>query len=351
MNAKELPIPPHYNRSNAGKWAYRTNQQNIFMEAVDWAKKHSISAAASDKTRIHLLGIDLQKDFCFPEGTLFVGGRSGTGAIEDSARTAEFIYRNMAYISEITVTLDSHLPFQIFFSSFWLDEDGNHVPPHTIILTEHIQKGKYHPNPAVAKWLCGGNYNWLMAQVEHYCAQLEKVGKYQLYLWPFHCEIGDEGHSLVGTIHEARMFHAFARNSRNLVEVKGLNPLTENYSVFSPEVLMRYDGHAFAQRNTKFLETITTSDVVIALGQAGSHCVKSTLEDLLNEINAKDPSLCKKVYIVEDCMSAVTVPDGKGGFYVDFTDQQTKALNDFRDAGMHVVKSTDPIESWPDIKL
>ena len=38
------------------------------------------------------------------------------------------------------------------------------------------------------------------------------------------------------------MFHSFARGAQSWVEVKGGNPLTENYSVLRPEVLMRHDG-------------------------------------------------------------------------------------------------------------
>jgi hypothetical protein len=45
-------------------------------------------------------------------------------------------------------------------------------------------------------------------------------------------------------------------------------------------------------------------------------------------------------------MSAVTVPDGKGGFVVDFTPQAEKALDRYREAGMRVVRSTDPMEEW-----
>jgi fructose-specific component phosphotransferase system IIB-like protein len=79
--------------------------------------------------------------------------------------------------------------------------------------------------------------------------------------------------------------------------------------------------------------------------------VKSSIEDLLGEIVAKDPALAGKVYVLSDCMSAVTVPDGKGGFVADFTPQAEDALRRFADAGMHVVRSTDPIDSWPDIQL
>jgi hypothetical protein len=50
-------------------------------------------------------------------------------------------------------------------------------------------------------------------------------------------------------------------------------------------------------------------------------------------------------------MSAVTVPDGKGGFAADFTPQAEAALKRFADAGMHLVKSTDTLASWPDLRI
>ena len=142
--------------------------------------------------------------------------------------------------------------------------------------------------------------------MRHYCQELQKAGKYQLYLWPPHCLLGSDGHALVGILHEARMFHSLLRGAQSWVEVKGGNPLTENYSVLRPEVLSRHDGAPLAQRNTQFLETLLSADAVIIAGQAASHCVKSSIDDLLDEIAATDPALARKVYIMTDCMSAVT---------------------------------------------
>lgn len=86
--------------------------------------------------------------------------------------------------------------------------------------------------------------------------------------------------------------------------------------------------------------------IKIMAGQAGSHCVAETGRDYKNEVGAKDPKLLQKVFVLEDCMSPVTVPDGKGGFFVDCTPMQDKALAEYRDAGMHVVKSSDALSSW-----
>jgi len=343
---KQLPIPDLFDARRAGDYAYRPDAATIATAATAWRAQHALRPSAADETRVHLLLIDVQKDFCFPEGTLYVAGRSGTGAIDDSRRIAEFVYRNLGSLTDITTTMDTHLAYQIFFPSFWLDKADQPLTAHRVVTSEQIAAGEVRPNPGVAKWLCGGNYTWLCKQVLHYTQELERAGKYQLYLWPPHCLLGSDGHALAGIIHEARLFHAFARTAQSTVEVKGGNPLTENYSVLRPEVLSRFDGAALAQRNTGFLQTLLSADAVVIAGQAASHCVKSTIDDLLDEIAAQDIALARKVYLLTDCMSAVTVPDGKGGFVADFTAQGDAALAKFANAGMHLVKSTDPITTW-----
>jgi len=45
---------------------------------------------------------------------------------------------------------------------------------------------------------------------------------------------------------------------------------------------------------------------------------------------------------LEDCTSPVVIPG-----VVDYTDQADAAFRNFKDAGMHLVRSTDPISSWP----
>lgn len=337
---RQLPLPTFFKAKNAEDWGYGPNHAELFAQAESWGKKHDIKPAGHDGKKVHLLLIDVQRDFCFPQGSLYVGGRSGKGAMEDNRKMAEFIYRNMGRITDMTCTLDSHLPFQIFFPSFWEDKDGKPLTAHTVIKTEMIKAGDVRPTAAAAQIACEGNYPWLVSQVKFYCSELEKAGKYMLYLWPFHCLMGDVGHVLSGVIEEARIFHAFTRKAADLVEVKGLNVLTENYSVLSPEVLMRHDGPPLAQRNTKFIEKLLQNDAIILAGQAASHCVKSSIEDLLNSINAQDPKLVKKVYVMKDCMSAVVVPG------MDFTPMAEKALKMFGDAGMHVVDSTTPMEDW-----
>lgn len=348
---KTLPSPAFYDPAHARSIGYRPDQQAIFTAARAAADTLGIRPAGSDTHNLHLLLIDVQRDFCFPEGSLYVAGRSGSGAMDDNQRLAEFIYRNLGAITNITTTMDTHFAYQIFFPSFWIGADDRPASPHREVTAEDVKSGRLRPNPDVAKWLAGGNYMWLVKQATYYCEELEKAGKYKLYLWPPHCLLGSDGHALAGVIHAARLYHAFARGAQSWVEVKGSNPLTENYSVLRPEVLTRHDGQPLAQRNTQFVKTLLDSDAVVIAGQAASHCVKSSIDDLLGEILAQDPRLARKVYVMTDCMSAVTVPDGKGGLAVDFTPQAEAALARFADAGMHLVRSTDALESWPDLHL
>ncbi|HVA89236.1 MAG TPA: nicotinamidase [Chloroflexota bacterium] len=342
-----VPLPQFFDPDNARRWEYRPDPQVLLDAAADWRRQYGLTPAAAATGKVHLLVIDAQKDFSLPTGSLYVGGRSGTGAMDDNRRLAEFIYHNLGTITAITTTLDTHLPTQIFFPSFWLDASGAVPTPHTIVHADQIRSGALQPNPTIADWVCGGDYPWLLAQVAFYCDELARAGKYELYLWPYHCLLGSDGHALTGIIQEAQIFHAFARQTQAWTEVKGGNVLTENYSILRPEVLLRHDGGSLAQKNTAFLGTLLNSDVIVIAGQAASHCVKSSIDDLLSEIVSVDSALARKVYILEDCMSSVVVPDGKGGVLADFTDQATAALDRFRNAGMHVVSSTTPMTAWP----
>ena len=346
-------VPNFFNPVNAGNVAYdpairpRTGPSLLAL-AGEYRHAYNIKASAADKYLIELLLIDLQRDFCFPEGALYVGGRSGQGAIEDNVRISQFIYKNMDVLTTVTPTLDTHIGHQIFFPSFWLKQDDTNVDPWTVVLAEDVVNGKYRPDPAVAAKIGekGVPYTWLVKFCIHYCQELEKTGKYALFIWPEHCMLGAFGHTLAGVIQEAVLFHTYARYSRGEYEIKGGNPLTENYSVLSPEVLTRHDGITFAQKNARFIERLLKNDVIIIGGQAASHCVKATIVSLESEILAVDPQLAKKVYILRDCMSAVVVPGGP-----DYTDEANAALDHFANAGMNVVNSVDDIRSWPGIRL
>ncbi len=104
-NVKELPVPSFYDPAHAREWGYRPDLAKVFGAAMDARTRFGVKPAASSGFKVHAVGIDWDKDFCFPEGTLYVGGRSGTGAMDDAARYAAFLYRNAALITDVTMTL------------------------------------------------------------------------------------------------------------------------------------------------------------------------------------------------------------------------------------------------------
>jgi nicotinamidase-related amidase len=340
-----LPVPKHFDPAQVGK-VWRVPYQQRAAEAEAWAKRHNLQPAASDSIRICLMPIDCQNTFCLPDFELFVAGQSGKGAIEDNTRLCEFMYRNLGVITEIAPTLDTHTAMQIFHNVFLVNDDGAHPAPMTSISLEDVEQGHWKVNPAVASSSAGGNYVGLQNHLLHYCRKLSEGGKYQLMVWPYHAMLGGIGHALVAAVEEACFFHNLARKSQTGFEIKGGNPLVENYSVLKPEVLEGANGRPVAQKNTRFIKKLLDSDVVIIAGQAKSHCVAWTIDDLLTEIQTQDPSLVRKVYLLEDCTSPVVVPG-----VVDFTAQADAAFARFADAGMHVVRSTTPLENWPEISL
>lgn len=335
----QLPIPVHFDRSKVGE-VWRVPYQIRAAEAKAWANQHGLTPAIQDSTRVCLLVIDVQNTFCIPGYELFVGGRSGMGAVEDNIRLCEFIYRNLGQITEIALTMDTHTAAQIFHSVFWVNPEGDHPPAMTMISPEEVEQGVWQVNPAVAISL-NKNYDELQDYALHYVRQLRQTNKYLLTIWPYHSMLGGIGHAIVSAVEEACFFHNLARGSQTLFEVKGANPLTENYSVLKPEVLIDQNQQAIATKNSAFLQRLLSFDAIVIAGQAKSHCVAWTIEDLLSEIQATDPTLAQKVYLLEDCTSAVVVPD-----VVDFTEQANAAYERFAAAGMHLVKSTDPLESW-----
>jgi nicotinamidase-related amidase len=103
------------------------------------------------------------------------------------------------------------------------------------------------------------------------------------------------------------------------------------------------NGEKFASKDETIINLVEDFDMVIVAGEAKSHCVAWTIEDLLEEIRARHTGLANKVYLLEDCTSPVVVPD-----VVDYSDEADSAFQRFSEAGMHLVQSMDLIIDWLD---
>jgi len=339
---KSLPIPAHFDSTLVSD-VWKVNYQGIAQSAGDWSKQHHLQPARQDDLKVCLVLVDVQNTFCIPGYALFVGGRSGNGAVEDNQRLCEFIYRNLGNITTIVPTMDTHHTMQIFHSIFLVNDQGEHPEPYTLIHHEDIQTGRWRFNEELSGPLeisVEDAQKFLL----HYTNKLENSGKYALTVWPYHAMLGGIGHALVSSIEEAVFFHTTARYSQAEFHVKGDHSFTEHYSVFGPEVNTDVDGNPLKKRKHRLFEKLIGYDAVIIAGQAKSHCVAWTIADLLNGMMEHNADFVNKVYLLEDCTSPVVIPD-----IIDYTDEANAAFQRFSEAGMHLVNSTDPMSSWPGI--
>ena len=337
--ADSLPIPDFFDAERVGD-VWRVPYEERAAQSRIWTQTHDIQPAKTDSPRLCLLAIDVQNTFCIPGFELFVGGHSGQGAVDDTRRLCEFVYRNLGQITEIVPTMDTHRAMQIFHGAFWVDANGQMPAPMTMVSLDDVNSGRWRVNPAIVASL-----ETTLADLEsfalHYVKRLDEDGKYPLTVWPYHSMLGGIGHALVSAFEEACFFHNLTRQCQTQFELKGSNPLTENYSVLRPEVLDGPMGQSVAKKNQALIQHLLTFDAIAIAGQAKSHCVAWTIDDLLSEIQNIDPALARKIYLLEDCSSPVVVPG-----VVDFSAPAAAAYKRFAEAGMNIIQSTTPITEW-----
>lgn len=293
--------------------------------ALAYRKQHKVAPASQDRMRIAAFGIDCQVGFSTPGASLFV-----PGAVEDTSRIIDWLYRNLDKITQVAFSLDTHRVFQIFHPAWWIDDDGKHPAPFTNISFADVREGKWKPVAHPAECL-------------EYVKQLEKAGKYVLTVWPYHTLLGGVSHALVPALMEAAMFHALVRQAQTHFETKGTHAMTENYSVLAPEV-RELGGKSVGTFNAAFFKMLMEFDRVYVFGQAKSHCVLSTLRDMQQHIAGTDPSLMDKIWILEDATSPVPAPPIHPlPPALDFPRVAEKAFAELAAAGMHIVKTTEVI--------
>ncbi|HSQ26968.1 MAG TPA: hypothetical protein VLM80_07570 [Anaerolineales bacterium] len=340
MTRDTLPLPDFFYPASVER-IWNVPYQQRAQDARSWSAQYQIAPASTDELRTCLLAVDVQNSFCMPGFELFVGGLSGMGAVEDNQRLCEFIYRNLPSITHICATLDTHHAMQIFHSVFLINENNEHPQALTLVSHQDVLENKWKITPQVAEILGmtpEDGHDYLL----HYTKQLQDQEKYDLTIWPYHVMLGSIGHALVPAVEEAIFFHNIARYDQVEFQVKGSNPLTEHYSAIGPEVLRNHKEQEIDHKSQHILSLVQNYDRLIIAGQAKSHCVAWTIDDLLQQILAIDESLVGKIYLLEDCSSPVVIPG-----VIDYSQAADAAYQKFASVGMHLVKSTEPVHQWP----
>lgn len=277
-------------------------------------------------TKVHLLIIDPQNDFCDialaeqPADPLAAGRKLApalpvTGADQDMKRLAAFIDRVGHKLFDIHVTLDSHNPIDIAHPTWWTNDQGQAPAPFTVITAQDLAAGLWRSrNPL------------LQERSRQYVEQLQAAQRYALVVWPEHCLIGHWGHNVHAAV--AQSLDAWARKKLDVADfvTKGSNPFTEHYSAVQAEVPDPSDPSTLL--NSRLIRTLLDADVVIVAGEALSHCVANTVRDIGNNFGADNIA---KLVLLSDCCHSV------GGFEQlgrDFVAEMTAR-------GMKTARSTD----------
>jgi nicotinamidase-related amidase len=274
---------------------------------------------------IHLLIVDPQNDFCdLPDSYRPTDPLTGSavepalpiaGAHADMQRLARFIDATAHALSSITVTLDSHHRLDIAHPTFWRMGNGDPVPPFTPITAAQLRAGEFVPR-----------HDDDVPRTLNYLDELEARGRYTLMAWPVHCEIGTWGHNVHADVRAA--YGRWEEDRQFIVRKvpKGANPWTEHYSALMAEVPDADDPRS--QLNRGLLDSLDRADLILVAGEAGSHCVKATVEHLAEHLPGGNLS---RIVLLTDCMSPVA----------GFANAQAGFLHRMRDLGVQQRTSSD----------
>ncbi|PSU85936.1 hypothetical protein C0W42_21050 [Photobacterium kishitanii] len=234
---------------------------------------------------------------------------------EDAKMLAAFINKQQNHINNIVVTLDSHHEYDIAHSIYWKNKRGEHPTPFTLISHQDIVDDIWQPTKREQ-----------LSHVLKYTQSLEKSGKYNLIIWPTHCVIGSVGHSIVSPIHAAINAWEIHTAIQHSVISKGENPHTEHYGGCEAEYPLQDDIKT--QFDPQLIELVKSSDQVFISGQALSHCVASTVEQIVKKLSPDD---INKLAILIDTTSPVA------GF-----EQQAKTFTEnMVNLGINIIKTAE----------
>lgn len=275
--------------------------------------------------KVQLVVIDPQNDFMGEDDGSPYTVKSGAivqratlpvqGAVSDIRRISAMLDRVGDKIEGVQVTLDSHRVIDVGHPGMWRNSNGDSPPPLTIISVSDIENDIWYPRRLQLK-----------PRLLDYARTLAAKGIYSLMVWPEHCLIGSWGHNVQVDLAAALQRWERARFKNVDYVVKGTNAFTEHYGALEAEVPDPTDPST--QLNANFLQILMDADIVAVGGEASSHCVRSTVKQIADNIGVDH---IKKFHILTDGMSPVgAVPNGGPDFpaiaSAFFADMATKGM-------------------------
>ena len=285
-------------------------------------KKAGVKPASGDSKRSLLIKVDPQRDFVNdrPLGALAV-----EGAVGDMQRLATVIEEKPDRFTTLADSMDDHVEdpdkqWMIFYAEWWKDmATGKHPDPFTPIFYADIVKGR---------WVALVDPVWSVRYVD----LLEKTGQLNHMIWPHHCSRNSDGQKLVPAIAEAIAFHSAARGATPITIAKGQNRRVEHFGIFGAQVPDPRDPST--QLNVKVLDLIAGYDTIYVAGEAKSHCVLKTMQQMVGYFG-NQPDVIKKIRFIMDCTSSVKSP------VIDFETLAMDELRKMEKLGVSLITTDD----------
>lgn len=263
-----------------------------------------------------LLVIDPQNDFCdIPSHVLTVANPAlpVKGAYNDMTRLSQLF--STVDFQDVFVTLDTHEIYDIAHPTWWINNKGKNPAPFTLISFEDVQNKVWFP-------VDERNMNHAL----EYTLSLKKNQRYNLIIWPEHCIKNTWGHKVVDVLMSSLVMWEQKNNKTVNYINKGMNPNTEHYSALKAEFEIRTDNHTLL--NIDLLDKLVKNEKLIIAGEALSHCVASTVYDLLGNI---DKEYYSNIYFLTDCSSPVQ----------GYEENATIFIEKIKSMGVNLIKSVD----------
>ncbi|MCB9496885.1 MAG: cysteine hydrolase [Fibrobacteria bacterium] len=246
---------------------------------------------------LHLLVIDPQNDFCdLPDPLLPIQGAGGRmrpalpvpGAHQDMVRLARWIRGHVDALDAVTLTLDQHHRLDIAHPPFWRRADGGPVQPFTPILARQVEAGEFQPATGLDR-----------QRALTYLKDLESQARTTHMVWPIHCQIGTWGAAVHAGLQDALDLWEDTTGRQVAHVAKGTHPWTEHYSAIQAEIPDPDEPATLP--NQDLLRMLADSRTLVIAGEAGSHCVRATVEHIV----ASWPHAPERIVLAVDAMSPV----------------------------------------------
>ena len=265
------------------------------------------------------------------------------GANDDMDRLSIFIERVGKKLDGISVTLDSHSTLDYRHPGAWKNQNGETPLPITQggvpITADDIRSGIWKPIHGNQPQAILGGQTITEFMIE--CAQnrdTQTAGAVAgLEIWPEHCIIGTQGHNVNSGL--MSQLQQWERDNLKYINycTKGTNPLTEHYGALEANDPISADPST--SLNTNILQMLQTADFIVIAGEAASHCVMSTVNQVVDNIG--DDGV-KKLVLLTDCMSPVAaINDEQGNTIVDFPTITDAWYQDLESKGVTLTTSVE----------